>query len=112
MYRCIALLFALVRLIFLPNPFECFGNAGFFINMFFEPIIHVIAFALVGLVYERGSAPILGSFLYMLAYSLIIGILMLMSIFSFAWWWVITITVIAAVVCAVISCLAERWLTW
>ena len=93
MYKLMALISTLVRQFCLPNPFECFGDGAFFINLIAEPVIHALAFALVGLVYHRGEFPALGSFLYLLAYAAITGILAIMGIFSFAKWWVLTVVV-------------------
>ena len=93
MYKLMALISTLVRQFCLPNPFECFGDGAFLINLIAEPVIHALAFALVGLVYHRGEFPALGSFLYLLAYGAITCILAIMGIFSFAKWWVLTVVV-------------------
>lgn len=90
-YGLITLVSFLIRYFALPNPFECFGNNAFLINLFVEPIIHALAFGLVGLVYSRGESPALGSFLYIVAYAAIVGLLALLGIFSFAWWWILTL---------------------
>lgn len=114
MYGIMIMLSTLIRQFCLPNPFECFGAYGAIINLIAEPIIHAVSFALVGLVYRRGEFPALGSFLYLIAYAAITGILALMGIFSFAWWWVLL--VIAAMIAVGVG-LAKvgRWLsgeTW
>lgn len=104
------LISVIVRQFVLPNPFECFGDSAILINWIAEPIIQVIAYGVVGLFYRRGAAPALGSFLYLIAYAIIIGILWLMGIFSFAWWWILIIVVtIAALICGGIW-LKERFL--
>lgn len=94
----VAFISLFVRQCCLPNPFECFGNNGEVINLIVEPVIHLLAFYLVGEVYQRGESPILGSILYLFTYAVLTGILALMGLFSFAWWWVsiIGIAVVAA----------------
>ena len=92
MYKIMMAISTLVRQFCLPNPFECFGNWAFVINIVAEPIMHSAAYMLVRTVYRSRSCPALGSFLYLAAYAAITGILALMGIFSFAWWWVLIIT--------------------
>lgn len=100
LYGIMVLISAIVRQCFLPNPFECFGNYAFIINFIVEPFIHILSYNLVGRVYHRGEAPALGSFLYLLCYAAITGILALMGIFSFAWWW--DLIIIAAVIAVIV----------
>ena len=110
MYKIMMVISTLVRQFWLPNPFECFGDKALLINLISEPIIHSIAFSLVGLIYRKGSAPALGSILYLLAYSLITGVLLLMSIFEFAWWWVLIIVVALIAIIIGILYLKEKFL--
>ena len=94
----------IVRSFLLPNPFECFGGNAFIINLFAEPVIQAIAFAIVGVFYNRGSQPALGSIAYLLVYMAIIGILWLCGLFSFAWWWVLILLVaLAALIFGIIK---------
>ena len=83
----------LVRQFVLPNPFECFGDQAILINWIAEPIIHAVAYGIVGLIYIRGSAPVLGSIAYLFVYAAIVGILWLCGLFSFAWWWIAILVV-------------------
>ena len=83
-----------VRQHVLPNPFECFGDKALLINWIAEPIIQIVAYVVVGLFYTSGSAPALGSLLYLLTYALVVGLLQILGIFSFAWWWVLIIVMI------------------
>ena len=95
LYAIVCVASIIIRQFYLPNPFECFGEIATFINVVAEPIIHTIAFAIVGWMgYKRGSIPALGSFLYLIAYSAIVGLLKLFSIHSFAWWWILTVVLI------------------
>lgn len=114
LYAIMAAISAIVRQFYLPNPFECFGNAAIIINLIAEPIIHVAALLMVGTVYRKGSFPALGSFLYLVTYAAITGILALMGIFSFAWWWVLII-VAAMIGIGILLAKIGRWLsgeTW
>ena len=114
LYTIISVVSIVVRQFFLPNPFECFGDTAWLYNLIAEPIIHALAFALVGLVYHKGEFPALGSFLYLVAYAALTGILALMGTFSFAWWW-IAIIVAAMIGIGVLLGNLGRWLngeTW
>lgn len=93
-YGIIAVIGAIVRQNFLPNPFECFGDYAILINLFAEPVIHILSYTIVGLFYERGSFPIVGSLLYLIIYSSIVFLLSIFGIFSFAWWWILIILAI------------------
>ena len=99
LYGIITIVSLIVRQFVLPNPFECFGDKAILINWIAEPIIQVFAYAVVGFFYVKGSAPALGSVLYLITYALIVGLLWLFGLFSFAWWWVLIIVVS---VCALI----------
>lgn len=100
LYGIMTVISVVVRQFFLPNPFECFGDKAIIINWIAEPIIQVLAYAIVGLFYVKGSAPAFGSLLYLITYALIVGLLWLLGVFSFAWWWVLIIVV---AVCALIA---------
>lgn len=93
----------IIRQFFLPNPFECFGDKAILINWIAEPIIQMIAYAVVGLFYVKGSAPALGSLGYLITYVAIVGLLWLCGIFSFTWWWILIFAVllIGVIVCIV-----------
>ena len=114
LYAIMAAISILVRQFCLPNPFDCFGDSAIVINWIAEPVIHLAAYLLAGTVYRKGSFPALGSFLYLVAYAAVTGILALMGIFSFAWWWVL---IVVAVMIGIALLLAKlrRWLggeTW
>ena len=93
-YLLMTVISTLVRQFVLPNPFECFGDQAILINWIAEPIIHAVAYGIVGLFYIRGSAPVLGSIAYLFVYAAIVGILWLCGLFSFAWWWVAILVVV------------------
>ncbi len=81
MYRIIALIGVYVRFAVLPNPFSGMENEVL-LNIGAEFCLHPFTFFIVGLFYERGSAPALGSFLYLLVYSVNIGLLQLWNVIS------------------------------
>lgn len=86
MYGLMASISLLVRQFLLPNPFECFGDMAILYNWLAGLALTPIAYALVGLIYRRGEAPALGSFLFLLTYAGLTGILWVLGQFSFAWW--------------------------
>lgn len=56
------------------------------LNWIADPIIAAITFGVVGLYYLKGSAPALGSILYMVFYAVHIGLLyLLLSIYPIIW---------------------------
>lgn len=110
LYAILSVISIIVRQVYLPNPFECFGDTAWIYNLIAEPIIHLGALGLVGLVYHKGDFPALGSFLYLIAYAVITGILALMGIFSFTWCWVLIIIVIMVAICVLLAKLG-RWLS-
>lgn len=83
MYKLMASISVLVRLLYLPNPFEPLPNAEF-VNLIAGGVIHAITYATVGIFYERGSAPAWGSFLYLVFYGIHTGLIMLMGYFQWA----------------------------
>ena len=82
MYKIISLLSLLIRQFCLPNPFECFSDSALLINWIAGIVMAPITYLIVGLVYDKGSEPAV-------AYALLTGVLCVMSIFSFAWWWIL-----------------------
>lgn len=110
LYGIMTIISVLVRQFMLPNPFECFGDKALLINWLAEPIIQVVAYGLVGIFYTSGSAPVIGSLLYLLMYAIIVGLLWLMGIFSFAWWWVLIIVLGATAIAWGGMWLKERFL--
>ena len=102
----------IIRQFYLPNPFECFGDYADLINLIAEGPLHLLTFALVGLVYTRSSCPPLGSFLYLVAYSSIVGILYLCGIYSFAQWWVAFLIILFIVTVLVIRWLICKLFPW
>ena len=98
LYTVVVIASVFVRQFVLPNPFECFGVYAVLINEAATAVIGLIAYIIVGKIYRKGSAPVLGSILYLVVYSAITGVLLLMSIFNFAWWWVLLMLIACAAV--------------
>lgn len=98
-YATIATIFWIIRQYAIPNPFEALGDGITIIladspfllspeilNWIADPIISGMTFLIVGLYYMRGSAPALGSILYMVFYTIHIGLLyLLLSIYPMFW---------------------------
>lgn len=78
MYKIIALLGIYIRFFVLTNPFSGMENEVL-LNIGAEVCLHPISFFTVGLFYDAGSEPTLGSFLYLVIYSINIGLLLLWS---------------------------------
>ncbi len=107
MYKLMKLISVLIRQFCVPNPFEVLGEgliitisnapvllSPILLNWLVEPIVHAITFIVVGMYYDRGSEPALGSFLYLVFYCLHIFILWLMSKLGFTLWAVMIILMI------------------
>ena len=104
MYKLIAAISILIRQFCIPNPFDALGE-GLVVNIreaslllppevlnwVAEPFMHMVTFVIVGLYYDRGSAPALGSFLYLLFYCVHTFLLWLMSLAGFSTWAVVVI---------------------
>ncbi|MTI70072.1 MAG: hypothetical protein FH751_07465 [Firmicutes bacterium] len=85
MYRIIAGISAIIRQVYLPNPFADL-QWGVLINFLVEPILYRCTYLIVGLFYNRGEWPVLGSILYLFFYVLHIGLLKLWNIAGISIW--------------------------
>lgn len=97
-YSIVAALSTLVRQFLLPNPFDPLGEEfaitvndvvmplhPLVLNWIAEPFLHAFTFAVVGIYYRKGRHnPALGSFLYLLFYSVHVGMIYIVSSFGFA----------------------------
>lgn len=83
MYKIVAFISYFVRQNCMPNPFGTDLNAWLMDLLGMSAILHVFTFGIVGLFYEEGSAPVLGSLLYLFFYSVHMGLLVLMG--NFGW---------------------------
>jgi len=106
MYFIISTICSLIRFFLLPNPFDPLfvdlkidfmglsilipPECSIFLKVMIEPFIWKIAYANVGLYYDkRIDPPFYGSILYLLFYTMITFLLFFMSCFSFALWSII-----------------------
>ena len=107
MYKLIATISTLIRQFCLSNPFEALGeglmvNVGDgkilispeLLNWIAEPFMHTVTYAIVGVFYDRGDDPAIGSFLYLLFYCIHTFLIWLMSLTGFAAWAVIIIVIL------------------
>lgn len=107
MYQIIATISTLIRQFCLSNPFEALGeglvvNVGdgpilispFLLNWIAEPVMHAATYAIVGVFYDRGDEPAVGSFLYLLFYCVHTFLVWLMSLAGFVTWAVVLILVL------------------
>ena len=95
-YGVIAVIGYVARNLLLPNPFKCFEGKAILINLIAEPIIHLIAFLITGLFYERKSLPWWGSLLYLLFYCAFVFAFWLLSLAKFAWWSIVIAIIVIA----------------
>lgn len=108
-YAVIAFVSYIIRQFVLPNPFEPLGDSvkimlssGAFtitpemLNLFAGLFLPAFTFVIVG-IYYHGGFPAAGSILYLIFYSVHIGMLYIMSRFAFSWW------IIAAVLIAYVG---------
>ena len=107
MYSIIALISAWIRQFYLPNPFVAIIDSSYadLFNIFIGgAILHILAFILTGCVYDKGSAPFIGSILYLFNYVVIIGLMLLITKFIKIIWLAIAIFFIIYLVgCIVLS---------
>lgn len=85
MYQFISSISLLIRQFCLPNPFEPMPLAVIY-NWVAAAMLYPFTYSVVGLFYERRSAPALGSFLYLFFYAVHTGLLMLMGYFGWSKW--------------------------
>lgn len=90
-YVLIAFISFCIRQWLLPNPFQCFEEKALIYNLLAEPCLHVLAYNIVGLWYQKGSDSAFGSISYLGIYILLVLSLSVLGIFSFAWWWVMIV---------------------
>ena len=74
MYKLIYLVGFLIRQFALPNPFTPFGTSAELINLIVGGAFVPLSYFMVGLIYERGSAPVLGCILFNIVYAVNTGI--------------------------------------
>ena len=110
-FRIVSVVFGFVRQFMLPNPFEVLENGitingviltACTLNLIAGAFVPCLTRVMVGFVYESGSCPVFGSFLFMIVYMSNFGILELMSRVYPKIWLVHTIAISYAVICFLI----------
>jgi len=107
MYKIYILISALgmfVRGFLLPNPFDQLPHPvtihfsgimmavpAALLNWIMEPVLYSFTYIIVGFYYTKGENPAKGSLLYLLFYSIHVGLLALMARTQFTLWAVILI---------------------
>lgn len=83
MYQIISGLNSLIREEIMPNPFGFISDNQLIVDLFTYLIggiiLYKISFAMCGVFYNRGDAPILGSIGYMMAFSFNVWVLINIS---------------------------------
>ena len=107
-FKFVSVVFGFVRQFMLPNPFEVLENGITINGIILTPYalnwiagIFVPCFTriMVGFVYESGSCPVFGSFLFMIVYVFNFGILELMSRAYPNIWLIHAIAISYAIIC-------------
>ena len=102
MYHIIHVISAFIRQFYLPNPFS-----NLFLNQVYADlfniliggfILHILAYFMTGMVYEKNSAPSIGSFLYLFNYCLITGIILLITFLVKILWISIIVCIVLYIV--------------
>lgn len=110
MYKIMAGISFFIRNFCLPNPFENL-KYGVIINLMIEPLLHIIIFGIVGLFYEKSSAPAWGSFLYLFFYAAHTCLIMICSIFNFDKITIIVITILYIAILITLIALKNKLFT-
>lgn len=107
MYGIIALISAWIRQLYLPNPFVNIIDSSYadlFNTIIGGTILHILAFALTRCIYDKGSAPFIGSILYLFNYAIIIGLMLLITKFiKIIWLAIVVFFIIYLVFCMLLS---------
>ena len=106
MYYIISVISAVIRQFLLPNPFaNLFSNqvyANLFNIIFGGFILHILTYIMTGTIYEKGSAPGIGSFLYLFNYCFITGTIILITWLIHNFWIAIIICVLIYIVALIL----------
>ena len=84
MYQLINTINYFIRENIMPNPFEFISDNHLIVMIFLtiigNKILHRLTFNMCGIFYTKAKAPILGSILYMIFFSLNLGLLIFIGI--------------------------------
>ena len=106
MYKIIHIISALIRQFLLPNPFSNFFPNKVYADLFNiilgETILHIMAYTMTSTFYEKGSAPGIGSFLYLLSYCIIVGAIIFITWLIHSFWIAIIICIVLYIIALII----------
>ena len=85
MYQIISSFSSIVRLLWVPNPFEPLPGA-IIINLITAPILQYFTYFIVGLFYDAGSEPAVGSILYLVFFIIHVYLLKFIGFLGWTWW--------------------------
>ena len=94
MYKIIYFAGFLIRQYALPNPFIPFGENAELINLIVGGVFIPLSYVMVGLIYDKGSNPALGSILFTTIYAINTGVTYLVCWLYPTIWLMIIISVI------------------
>lgn len=110
MYKLIYLIGFIIRQFLLPNPFTPLGQNAELINLIVGVAFVPFSYGIVGLFYERGSAPAFGSFLFTVVYAINTGITYLICLVYPMMWLMILIPIIYIAIVIFLSVkLRKKW---
>ena len=93
MHRIIYLVGFLIRQFALPNPFTPFGDSADSINLIVGGVFVPLSYFMVGLIYEKRSAPFWGSILFTIVYAINTGVTYLVCLVYPTVWLMVLIAV-------------------
>ena len=94
MYRVANCLGALIRQVFLPNPFSPFGGMGELINLFATVVFIPLSYEQVSMIYVRKSNPAIGSIMFTIVYAINTGVTYLIMLLYPIQWMMILVAAI------------------
>ena len=93
-YIIICIASILIRQFVLPNPFEPIGDLAALVNLLVGLGLSPITYAMVGCIYDSGSAPAVGALLYLAFYAFNTGVIYLICLLCPTMWPKLVIAVV------------------
>ena len=108
MYQIISSFSSIARLLWVPNPFEPLPLA-IIINWAVAPILYVFTYRIVGLFYDAGSEPAVGSILYLVFFIIHVYLLKFIGFLGWTWW---TFGIVLGAYLVVLSFIRSKLFDW
>lgn len=108
MYHIVSSFSSLYRLFFVPNPFEPLPLA-IIINWAVAPFLQFFTYHIVGLFYDAGSEPVIGSGLYLVFFVIHTYLLKLIGVLGWTWW---TFGIVLGAYLVVLSFIRSKLFDW